>query len=223
MHRIAIACGLAAALGAAVAATAVFTTSRHIERVAAPYLYAELDRLPRRDVGVVLGTARRAGSGMNEFYLARISAAADAFHAAKIGHIIVSGSNPSRYYNEPIVMKRDLVERGVPADRITEDYAGLRTLDSVVRADKVMGQKSFTVVSQRFHAARAVYLGLHHDLDVIAYCAADPGGLPTYTTRVREYGARVKALLDVTVLDTQPTYLGDPIRIELQPQAPHGD
>ena len=206
---------VAAAATAATMAAAVWMTSRHVEAKSFQHLYDDIESLPRRDVGLVLGTSPNTKSGSNEFYAARIEAAAAIFHSGKIGHIIVSGSNPSRYYNEPFVMKRDLVQRAVPPERITEDYAGFRTLDSIVRADKVMGQRSFTVVTQRFHAARAVYLGLHYGLDVIGFCAEDPADALTYAAHLREYGARFKALLDLTLLDTQPRYLGEPVEIEL--------
>ena len=202
---------------AAAIVIAVWAVSRHVEATAHPHLYDDLESLPRREVGLVLGTSRNTSTGLNEFYSARINAAARLFHGGKIGHIIVSGSNPSRYYNEPVVMKKDLIARAVPAESITEDYAGFRTLDSIVRADKVMGQRSFTVVTQRFHAARAIYIGRHFGLDVIAYCAKDPPEGVIYTSHLREYGARFKALLDVNLLNTQPRYLGEPISIQLDP------
>lgn len=209
---------VSAALGAcaAVLALAGWGVSRHIDLTAGPYLYDSVASLPARDVGLVLGTSRNRNSGLNEFYTARIEAASELFHKGKIRHLIVSGSNPSRYYNEPVAMKRDLVDLGVPEEHITEDRAGDRTLDSIVRADRVMGQRSFVVITQRFHAARAVYLGGHFGLDVIAYCATDPEDVP-YFARLREYGARIRALLDVTILDTQPGRLGEPI--EIQPSA----
>lgn len=209
-----------AGAGTAAIAIAVWAVSRHVEATARPHLYDDLASVPRRDVGLVLGTSRNTSSGLNAFYSARIDAAASLFHEGKIGHIIVSGSNPSRYYNEPVVMKKDLIERSVPAELITEDYAGFRTLDSIVRADKVMGQRSFTVVTQRFHAARATYIGRHFGLDVIAYCAIDPPQGVIYTSHLREYGARFKALLDVNLLNTQPRYLGEPISIQLDPAEP---
>ena len=71
----------------------VASVSRYIERTAEPYVYDKLDSLPRRDVGLVLGTSRNTAGGLNEFYTKRIEAAAELFHKGKIGHIIVSGSN----------------------------------------------------------------------------------------------------------------------------------
>ncbi len=219
-RRTVIASGVAIAGVAATLVIAVGTVSWYIEAKAHPHLYDDVESLPRRDIGLVLGTSRNTRGGLNEFYAARIAAAAELFHEGKIAHIIVSGSNPSRYYNEPVVMKKDLVELDVPAESITEDYAGFRTLDSIVRADKVMGQRAFTVVTQRFHAARAIYIGMHFGLDVIAYCAKDPPEGFIYTSQLREYGARFKAMLDVSLLDTQPRYLGEPIAIELSPAVP---
>ncbi len=213
-RKIVIAGCTSAAVAAAGLVIAVWAVSRHIDSSASPRLYTDVASLPHRNVGLVLGTSRWSSDGVqNEFYTARMDAAAAAFHGSKIDHIIVSGSNPSPYYNEPDAMKKDLIARLVPEGFITEDKAGLRTLDSVVRADKVMGQKSFTVISQRSHAARAVYLGLHFGLDVVAYCAKDPSGRVAYGPELREYGARFKALLDVKVLGTQPHELGEPIRI----------
>ncbi len=213
-----IACLTAAGL-VVCSAGVVLGVSWYVDVSADPRVYSDLEGLPERDVGLVLGTSRNRGSGLNEFYAGRISAAAELYHTGKIRHVIVSGSNPSQYYNEPVVMKRDLVAAGVPADSITEDYAGLRTLDSVVRAHKVMGQSAFTVISQRFHAERAVFIGTKLGLDVVAYCAKDASGPELLSAKLREYGARFKALLDVMVLDTQPKFLGQPVAIKLQPES----
>lgn len=215
----AVAWGVALVVATGILALAVLGVSHYIDTAAQPFLYSDLESLPRRNVGLLLGTSRNRSGGLNEFYSARIDAAAELYHRNKIDHIIASGSNPSRFYNEPVAMKRDLIEKNVPAESITEDRAGLRTLDSVVRANKVMGQKSFLVVSQCFHAARAIFLAREFGLDVIGYCAEDPPGHVPVSARLREYGARCKAVLDVTVLGTQPQYLGAPNPIDLRSAA----
>ena len=47
---------------------------------------------------------------------------------------------------------------GIPEDRIFLDYAGFRTLDSMIRANIVFGLDSVTVISQEFHnETRAFY------------------------------------------------------------------
>ncbi|MDZ7847837.1 MAG: hypothetical protein U5L96_14345 [Owenweeksia sp.] len=49
-------------------------------------------------------------------------------------------------YNEPRAMLQALQERGIPEEHIVMDYAGFRTLDSMVRALKVFGQDEFIVI-----------------------------------------------------------------------------
>ncbi len=204
------ACALAALLAAG-----VFAADAYIERRARRRVFDSVDELPYRRAAIVLGTSRYAAAGgRNGYYTARIEAAADLYHRGKIGHIIASGANPSPYYNEPRFMKTDLIALGVPASKITADFAGLRTLDSVVRAHEVFGQDAFTVVSQRFHLLRAVYLGRSRGLNVVGYAAGDPAELIRLKARLREYGARAKALLDVWVLHTQPAVLGEKIALE---------
>ena len=200
----------------------VYSADHHIETQGGDRVFESVDVLPYRAVGLVLGTTPYVEdrSHKNRFYSARIEAAADLYHRGKVSHLIVSGANPSRYYNEPIVMKADLVSLGVPAEKITEDFAGLRTLDSIVRANKIFGQDTFTVVSQRFHLLRAIFLARHYGLNVVGYSADTPTTFAGPYSRIREYGARTKALLDVWVLDTQPKFLGDQVAIDLSPQRP---
>lgn len=53
----------------------------------------------------------------------------------------MSGDNGAKYYNEPKTIKKDLIAGGIPEENIFLDYAGLRTLDSMVRAKEVFGLK----------------------------------------------------------------------------------
>ncbi|MBN2589692.1 MAG: hypothetical protein JXA96_07510 [Sedimentisphaerales bacterium] len=48
-------------------------------------------------------------------------------------------------------MKEDLVAGGVPPEYITIDYTGFRTLDSIVRAEKIFNLDDYIIVSQPFH------------------------------------------------------------------------
>ena len=123
--------------------------------------------------------------------------------------LIVSGDNRTKYYNEPERMRRALVAEGVPDDRIVGDFAGLRTLDSVVRAREIFGVEKVTFVSQRFQNERAAYLAKANGLDFVGYNARDVSGQGGLKTKLREIGARVKMWLDVRVLRTRPRHLGE--------------
>jgi SanA protein len=127
----------------------------------------------------------------------------------------LSGDNHLREYNEPAAMKSALMAEGVPESAMTLDYAGLRTLDSVVRAREVFGQSKLTIITDEFHAYRAVFLSKKHGIDAVAYCSEDIPFESSTKARMREYGARIKAMIDLYVLDAQPKFLGEKIEIKL--------
>jgi SanA protein len=103
-------------------------------------IFTSIESVPHRPVALLLGTSKYARRRINLFYLHRIEAATELFLSGAVRAILVSGDNAQRAYNEPAMIKRDLIRRGVPAEFITLDYAGFRTLDSVVRAKAVFGQ-----------------------------------------------------------------------------------
>lgn len=176
-------------------------------------LFDDAAAMPVAPVGLVFGTTDRVGAGENLYFRYRIDAAEELWKAGKISTIIVSGDNRSRYYNEPQKMKRALVLRGIPQERIVCDYAGLRTLDSVIRAKEVFGADPVVFISQRFQNERAIYLAKANDINAIGFNARDVGGHGGARTRVREVGARVKMWLDVHFLNTRPRHLGDKINL----------
>lgn len=174
----------------------------------------ELDALPRNRVAVVLGCSRILPNGReNLFFRYRIEAAAALFAAGKVDHLLVSGDNGRPGYDEPSDMRDALVSAGVPAVRIVLDYAGFRTLDSVVRAQRVFGLQAFTLVSQRFHNERALYIARHLGLDAVALDARDVPAAAALPVRVRELFARVKTVLDLHLLGTGPRFLGPHVPI----------
>jgi SanA protein len=180
-------------------------------------LYSRPDEVPAKPVALVLGSAKYVDGRLNLFYTLRIKAAAELFEANKVRGILVSGDNSRKDYDEPSEMKQDLVARGVPEEYVTIDYAGFRTLDSVVRAKQVFGQNSFVVVSQKFHCQRAIYIARAQDIDAVAYLAGDVVGTPGMKVRLRECLARTKAFLDLHLFNTAPKYLGKPETVALKP------
>ncbi len=176
-------------------------------------LYDDVEELPATKVGLVFGTSDSYQGRENRYFRYRIDAAVKVWNAGKVETLIVSGDNRSRYYNEPEMMKAALVAEGVPKERIVCDYAGLRTLDSVVRAKKVFGVDRIMVISQRFQNERAIYLAKAHGLDAYGFNAEDLELRSGAKTKLREIGARVKMWLDVHFLDTKPRHLGE--RVEL--------
>lgn len=187
---------------------------RHVEQSAAGRVYSDLDALPYRPVALVLGTSKYSRGRLNSFYVGRMRAAAELYHAGKVDGILVSGDNGTASYNEPAEMAADLIALGVPAGHITADYAGFRTLDSIYRAGDVFDLDSYTVVSQPFHIERALYLADQKGHDAIGYAARGPQGYWGQRIRAREVLARAKAVLDVELLHVGPRYLGEPVYVK---------
>lgn len=178
------------------------------------YSVDSLAKLPDVYCILVLGTSKWVKTGMeNQYYRNRIEAAAQLYHSGKCKKVLVSGDNRTRSYNEPIFMRRDLLRLGVPAADIVCDFAGLRTLDSVIRFHRVFGQKEGIVVSQKFHNSRAIYIARHNGIELVGYNAKDVGLTSGIKTKLREIFSKFFCVLDVTILDTQPRFLGDPIKI----------
>jgi SanA protein len=175
------------------------------------YIYDDWSLLPDNEVGLVLGTSTltRTGAPNPQFY-GRIHAAAQLYQLGKIKRIIVSGANPDSTYNEPRAMRRELVKSGVPPGAIYMDFAGFRTLDSVARAQVIFGLDRVTIITQRYHAYRAVFVAKKLHMKVAAYAAPSDEIGYFNRTMLREVLARVRVVLDIYVLHTEPKYLGPP-------------
>lgn len=183
-----------------------------VRQQAAGHLFHELTALPAYEVGLVLGTSRRLSNGQeNLFFRFRMDAAAKLYHAGKVRHLIVSGDNSMKSYNEPREMRKALIARGVPAEAITLDFAGFRTLDSIVRCREIFGQHAFVVISQPFHNARAVFIGRAKGMEVTGFNARGVSATAAQRVYLREWFARTKAVLDVYLLHTEPRFLGEKI------------
>ncbi len=179
-------------------------------------VYSQYDSLTDHQVALVLGTSHLLTTGEpNPFFNNRMETAAELFKNGKVKHFIVSGDNRTKYYNEPLEMKRALIKLGIPASAITLDYAGLRTLDSVVRSKEIFGQEEITIITQTFHSYRALFISDYYGIDAVAYVTNEPDAEATEKVHWREYLARAKAILDLYVLKTTPRYLGQKEPIQL--------
>lgn len=173
-------------------------------------VYESLEALPATDVALVLGTSKRLSNGeANPYFYYRIEAAEQLYKSGKVKHLILSGDNETRYYNEPQYMKDALLKRDIPDSVITLDYAGFRTLDSVVRCKMIFGQNEFIVVTQRFHTYRAVFIADNFDIEAVAYAAENISLSKSINVIIREFLARPKAVLDVFIFNVKPRIMGE--------------
>jgi SanA protein len=180
-------------------------------------VYNETEKLPANDIGLVLGAVPRMRKSRKimPLFRARMEDAARLYHSGKVKHLLLSGRRNNRGYNEPGEMKALALELGVPESAMTLDYSGFRTLDSIVRAKEVYGLTRFTIITNDFHTYRALFLSQCNKIDAVAFYSER---FPVTTLGVeipREWAARVKAVLDVYVLQKQPRVLGPRVEIKL--------
>ncbi|MFW5757413.1 MAG: SanA/YdcF family protein [Bacteroidota bacterium] len=177
------------------------------------FLFDKVSDISRHKAGIVLGTSRNLQSGQpNTYFYHRMSAAAELYHSGRVDFLILSGDNRTIYYNEPEQMRRELLKYNISDTVLYLDYAGLRTLDSMIRGKKIFGQDSIVVISQKFHNRRAVFLARVNGIKAIGFNATDVSPGQGIRVQVREIFARVKVFLDI-ITRKKPRHLGDKIRI----------
>ena len=210
---------LVLALGsvALIAALTAWFAQRSLDLFASPFLATEPSRLPSVDVALVLGAAPIGPEGgPNKYFEYRLNAAATLWRSGKVKFLLVSGARRPPGYDEPTAMRAGLIARGVPADAIYRDFAGVRTYDSVARARSVFGQARLIIVSQRFHLARAVYLARRTGIEAWGLEARDVDRAYSILTELRRYPSALRAYWDVW-LATDPKQGGAPIVIGRDP------
>ncbi len=194
----------------------VFWCNHRVEKLSERYISSSLQKIHPAHSALLLGTSKLLSNGKkNAFFFNRIEATVSLYKARKIKYIIVSGDNSSKSYNEPLDMKKELIKAGIPSSHIFLDYAGFRTLDSVIRAYKIFGQTEFIVISQKFHNERAVFIARKNNLKAYGFNAEEVTAFNGFKTKLREYFARVKVHLDF-IFGVEPKFLGDKITIPKQ-------
>ncbi len=192
----------------------VFAIDRYISHTVTSQIYTVADDVPQKKVGLLLGTSKYLGGNReNLFYKYRIQATVALFKAGKIRYILISGDNSRKDYSEPEMMQADLIAMGIPKEKIFLDYAGFRTLDSIVRCKLVFDEDDIVIISQRFHNERALYLANSNNVKAIAYNAQDVPDNVGLKTMLREKLARTKMMLDL-MLGKSPKYFGPKVEIK---------
>lgn len=164
--------------------------------------YDRVEDVPFNEVGLLLGTSPITPQGGHNYYFdKRIDAAAELYHNGKIRHIIASGGDYSSQNgcNELTAMRDALMAQGIPESAIMLDYDGLRTLRSILNA-KESGYNRLTIISQKYHNERTIWIAEHYGIEVVAYNAVLPGILDKKVKNLsREALARVKMFIDITI------------------------
>jgi len=193
----------------------IWLLNLYVKQSATSRIYRNIDKVPPKKAALVLGTAKYLRGGyQNYFYTYRINAAVALWKAGKVKAILVSGDNGSKYYDETSTMQQDLIRAGIPTRYITLDYAGFRTLDSIIRAKTIFDLEDYIIVSQRFHLERALFIADAKGQKTIGFAAKDILGTEAaLKMKLREYLARTKAFLDLYLLHTEPKFYGKKVKV----------
>ena len=192
----------------------VVYNNNSIAKEASGLIYSDIEKIPAKKAVLVLGTAKYLSDNrINYYYKYRIDSTVKLFNAGKVRAIVVSGDNGRESYDEPTQMRDDLVARGIPSTYITIDYAGFRTLDSVVRAEAIFDLEDYIIVSQRFHLERAIYLAHAKGQTVTGFVAKDfKNTVWAKKMEHRELLARAKAVIDVHI-GVEPKFYGKKVHV----------
>lgn len=205
--KVAIGCSVVVlALAVLMASCYVIVSSNASDRI-----FDEVKDIPHNKVGLLLATSPITPSGAHNFYFDnRITAADELYKAGKIDFIIASGGDYTKSQtngcDEPRAILDSLVARGIPADRIIPDYEGTRTLNSIVKAREGYNLDSVTLISQKYHNERAIYLADKYGIKVVGYNALpSPIRRNRIKNTLREYLARVKMFID-NLMNNAPNF-----------------
>jgi vancomycin permeability regulator SanA len=171
-------------------------------------IYTSASWLPDRPVGIVFG-AGLAGPDFKQpswILQTRLDAAIELYKTGKVRQLLMSGDNRTADYNEPRVMRDYAIGRGVASKDISLDYGGRDTYDTCYRARHLFGVSKAILVTQEYHAPRAVFVARGLDLDVVAYATPNLNNLPRvqFGYDAREYIADLKAWWDVEISHRRP-------------------
>jgi len=193
-------------LSSFIASAYVYLSYSGVVSITSPFTYDSIDDIPHKKTGLLLGTTKTGKHGENPYFTWRIDAAVELLKAEKIDEILISGDNSKKSYNETQDMFESLLERGIDSSKIRLDYAGFRTLDSVIRAKKVFNCSELIIISQEFHNQRALYIALMNQIDAVAFNARDSQHTNNYT-HYREILAKAWTVLEIHLFGTQPKFL----------------
>ncbi|MCF2876441.1 MULTISPECIES: vancomycin high temperature exclusion protein [unclassified Tenacibaculum] len=192
----------------------ILISNYSIENYSKGKTFSNASEIKKNKVGLVLGTAKMLSNGMvNLYFKYRIDATVELFKKGRIDFVLISGDNGNKSYDEPTDFKNELMKYGIPEDKIFLDYAGFRTLDSVVRCKEIFGQDKVTIISQKFHNERAIYLAHNHNIEAVGFNAKDVSGRYGLKVKLREYLARTKVFIDI-LFRVKPKFLGKKIEIK---------
>lgn len=170
-------------------------------------IITEITELPNYPIALVLGAGMDADGTMTDLQEDRVIQGINLYKSGKVKKLLMTADDGRRWVNEVDAMREYAIAAGVPQEDILMDRGGIRTYASCRNAREVFALDKVIAISQSFHLPRIIYLCKAMGIETVGY----PADLRPYdissvvwTIDVREVLARVKAWVEVGVLDKTP-------------------
>jgi SanA protein len=142
----------------------------------------------------------------NYYFLGRMKKAIEVNKTHPQCKFFLSGIKYGEHYDEAQDMRRFLIANNIPDSLLILDSLSYDTYDSIRHFKARFKNKSVVIVSQDEHLQRAVWLATTSKLNAKGLIANGyPNGTPNYFF-VREFGARIKARIEVHGLQLLKNY-----------------
>lgn len=132
--------------------------------------------------------------------LGRLRAGIELYNKQIVPKLLLSGDNTRKFYDEVHTMRDYCLRHGVKGEDIFLDHAGVRTFDTMARAKASFNVRTAVIVSQEIYLPRALFLARMHGIKAEGYVAESSSFDNTWQAIGREYLARLKSLLDVSII-----------------------
>lgn len=161
------------------------------------------DVMPKK-VAIILGAGVNKDGTPSDALMDRLKTGATLYRYGLAENLLVSGDDGAYHSKETEVMRKTLIDLGVPADHVFVDPHGYRTYESCKRAIQTYHLPEAIIVTQRFHLPRALFLCSELGIETIGVSA----DLQTYKKQTyfefREFFASIKAFADIYILEPKP-------------------
>lgn len=190
---------------------AIVSVNYYVKSSTKKNIYYSIKKFPKNDVGIIFGAGIN-GNQPSKYLKDRLDAGIMLWKAKRINKILLSGDNGRDEYDELTVMKNYCYNHGVDTTKIFIDYAGFDTYSTMYRAKHIFKIKRATLISQKYHLNRAIYIGQKLGIKCVGYSANKGEYLGYKYVCFREYGSIFKSFFDV-LRNREPRFLGTQIDI----------
>lgn len=156
------------------------------------------DELEFSDAAVVLGNKVELNGEPSERLKGRLNKAVELYDKNYFEYIIVSGGIGKEGYDEAEVMKKYLIENGIPDEKIIMDNQGYNSFMTAHNTKLIMNNmnlESITIITQFYHISRTKLAFDNIGIENVYSAHADYFELRDIYSLIREFFAYYKYLL----------------------------